>query len=96
VAYVGEFDAFFAMHLRERRSLTLVVMQEHAIDIEGNMIASSKMKQKQDREKKKKVKEDCGTFDPSREPQEAKMDEMSRLIIKLTNKMSRFEIEISN
>ena len=40
VTYVGAFDVDFAMTLRERRSQTLLVMQEDAIDIEGNMIAS--------------------------------------------------------
>jgi hypothetical protein len=40
--------------------------------------------------------EDCGTSDPSREPQEENMDEMSRLIRNLTNKMSRFKIENRN
>jgi hypothetical protein len=54
------------------------------------------MKKKQDQVEKKKSREDCGTFDPSRDSQEAKMDEMSRLIRNLTNKMSRFEIENRN
>jgi hypothetical protein len=31
-------------------------------------------------QEKKKFREDCGTSDLSREPQEEKMDEMSRLI----------------
>jgi hypothetical protein len=71
-------------------------MQEDAIDIERNMIASSKMKQKHDQEEKKMVREDCGTSDPSGEHQEAKMDEMSRLIRNMTKKMSIFEIEHRN
>jgi hypothetical protein len=96
VTYAGAFDVDFSMTLRERRSLTLLVMQDDVIDIEGNMIASGKMKKKQDQKENKKVKEDCGTFDPSREPQEEKMDEMSRLIMNLINKMYRFEIENRN
>jgi hypothetical protein len=96
VTYIGVFDVDFSMTLRERRSLTLLVMQEDAIDIQGNMIASGKMKQKRDQEENKKVREDCGTYDPSREPQEAKMDEISRLIRNLTNEMSIFEIEHRN
>jgi hypothetical protein len=84
VTYTGAFDVYLSMTLRERRSLTLLVMQEDALDIEGNMIASCKMKQKKDQEENKKFMEDCGTSDPSREPQEAKMDEMSRLIRNLT------------
>ena len=33
VTYVGEFDVDFSMTLRERRSLTLLVMKEDAIDL---------------------------------------------------------------
>jgi hypothetical protein len=46
VIYVGAFDVDFSMVLRERRSPNFLVMQEDAIDIEGNMIASGKMKKK--------------------------------------------------
>jgi hypothetical protein len=48
VTYVGAFDVDFVMTLRERRSSTLLVMQEYEIDIEVNMMASRNMKQKQD------------------------------------------------
>jgi hypothetical protein len=93
VTYVGAFDVDFSMVLRERRSPTLLIMQDDAIDIEGNMIASGKMKLKHDQVEKKKTREDCGTSDPNKDSQEARMDEMSRLIRNLTNKMSRFEME---
>ena len=46
VTYVGEFDVDFSMILGERRSSTMLVMQEDAINIEGNMIASGKVKKK--------------------------------------------------
>jgi len=39
VTYVAAFNFDFSMVLRERRSPTLLVMQEDAIYIEGNMIA---------------------------------------------------------
>jgi hypothetical protein len=93
VTYARAFNVDFSIDLRERRSTTLLVMQEDAIDIEGKIISLGKMKKKQDQVENKKVREECGTFDPSREPQEAKIDEMSRLIRNLTNKMSIFEIE---
>jgi hypothetical protein len=44
VTYDGAFDVDFVMVLREKRSPTLLVMQEDAIEIEGNMIASGKLK----------------------------------------------------
>lgn len=48
VTYARALDVDFSTTLRKRRSLTLLVMQEDEIDIEGNMIAPGKMKQKQD------------------------------------------------
>jgi hypothetical protein len=35
VTYVGAFEADFSMMLRERRSTTLLIMKDDAIDIEG-------------------------------------------------------------
>jgi hypothetical protein len=46
VTYVGDFDADFAMVLRERRAPSLLIMKDDAIYIEGNMIALGKMKKK--------------------------------------------------
>jgi hypothetical protein len=96
VTYVGDFDVDFSMVLRERRAPTLLIMQDDAIDIEGNMIASGKMKQNLDQVEIKKAREDCGPSDPAKDSHEARMDEMSRLIRNLTNKMSRFEMENGN
>jgi hypothetical protein len=52
------------------------------------------MKQKYDQADKKKIKEDCDPSDPTKDAHEARMDEMSRLIRNLTNKMSIFEMEM--
>jgi hypothetical protein len=71
-------------------------MQDDAIDIEGNMIVSGNMNENFDQENKKKIKEDCDPSDPSKDAHETQMDEMSRLIRNLTNKMSRFDMENGN
>ena len=60
------------------------------------MIAYGKMRQKQDQVERKKAREKCGTYDPNKYSQEARMEEMSKLIMNLKNKMSRFEIENKN
>jgi hypothetical protein len=44
VTYVGAFVVDFSMVLRERRSPNFLIMQDDAIEIEGNMIAYGKMK----------------------------------------------------
>jgi hypothetical protein len=42
VTFVGSFDPDFSLLLRERRSTTLTSMQDDAVEIESNMIASGK------------------------------------------------------
>jgi len=96
VTYDEAFDDDFTMVLMERKSPILLVMQVGAIEIEGNMIALGKMRQKKDQVERKKAREYCGTSDSNKDSQDARIEEMSRLIINLTNKMSRFEIENNN
>jgi len=43
VAYVKSFEPHFAMMLRESRLTTLLIIQDVAIDIEGNMIFIEKI-----------------------------------------------------
>jgi len=40
IIYVGAFEADFSTMLRERRPTNLLIMQDDAIDIEGNMNSS--------------------------------------------------------
>ena len=46
VTFVGAFDPDFALLLRERRSIDLTKMQDDVLDIESNMMASGKLKEK--------------------------------------------------
>jgi hypothetical protein len=48
VTYTRSFDVDFSMTLRERRSPTLLVMKDDAIDIEWNMNESGEIKRNQD------------------------------------------------
>jgi hypothetical protein len=86
LTYAGEFDVDISMTLRERRSRAMLVIKDDEIEIEGDMIALGNIKKKKYQEEKKKVREGYVTSDPSGEPQEAKMDEMSRLIRNLKTK----------
>jgi len=90
------FDVDFSMVLRERRSPTLLVMQDDAIYVEENMISSWKMKQNMDQVDKKKFREDFGTSDTNKHSQEVRIEEMSGLIRNLSNNMDRFEINNNN
>ena len=51
--YADAFDSYFALTLREIRSPSLVDMMNDAIKVEVNLMASRKMKQKTDYERKK-------------------------------------------
>jgi hypothetical protein len=46
VTFAGAFDSDFTLLLRERRSLDLTKMQDDALEIESNMMASGKLKSK--------------------------------------------------
>eukprot|EP01018_Ginkgo_biloba_P001515 Gb_17820 [translate_table: standard] len=90
VAYVAAYDLDFAMILRERRSGNLDIMQNDAIDIEGNMVASGKIKLKTEAVDKKKQKEGVSQYFST--SQDAKMEEMTKLIRALSNKVTRLEL----
>ena len=46
LTYVNAFDHEFSLHLRERRPLTLLNMKEDALEVESNILASNRMREK--------------------------------------------------
>jgi hypothetical protein len=94
VTYAGAFDPDFALLLRERRSVDLPNMQDDAVEIESNMMASGKLKAKIENLNKenKKFKEQAG---PSGSGKSAgdRIDEMARVIQQLSNKIYKMELE---
>ena len=60
LTYANSFDHQFSLHLRERRPLSLLNMQEEALEVESNILASNRLKvnsyqQAYDRKGKKEV-----------------------------------------
>jgi hypothetical protein len=53
INFSNAFDAKFSLLLRERRSATLILMQEETIEVESNILAVEKLKSRGDREMKK-------------------------------------------
>jgi hypothetical protein len=93
VTYARAFDPDFALLLRERRSLDLPKMQDDAVEIESNMMASGKLKAKTENVNKenRKFKEQGG---PSGWKSTGdKIEEMARVIQQLSNKISKMELE---
>jgi hypothetical protein len=81
VTLAGVFDSDFSLLLRERISITLAGMREHAIEIDSNMMASGNLKAKVDMgtREPRSFKEQAGPSRPGR-PVEEKMDEMAKII----------------
>jgi hypothetical protein len=94
VTFVGAFDPDFALLLRERRSIDLMKMQDDALEIELNMMTSTKLKAKIDTGNKesKKFKEQGGSLG-SRKSSTDKIDEMAKIIRELSNKISKLELD---
>jgi hypothetical protein len=94
VTFAGAFEPDFTLLLREIRSDTLTCMQDYAIEIESNMMASSKLKSKVDigAKESKFFREQEG---PSRSGKCAgeKMDDMAKIIKDFSNKISRMELD---
>jgi hypothetical protein len=94
VTFAGAFDSDFSLLLRERRSTTLSGMQDDAIEIESNMMASGKLKTKVEMgaREPRRFKEQAGPSGSGKSAEE-KMDEMAKIIKDLSNKISRMELD---
>jgi hypothetical protein len=94
VTFAGAFDPDFSLLLRERRSVDLTKMQDDALEIESNMMASGKLKAKVETGNKenKKFKEQGGSSGPGKSSGD-KIDEMARIIRELSNKISKMELD---
>jgi hypothetical protein len=51
ITFFVAFDPDFCLILRERRSTTLALMQDAALEVESNIMASQKLKGKVERKK---------------------------------------------
>jgi hypothetical protein len=91
ITFANSFDVEFSLLLRERRSTTLFSMQEEAIEVESNILASEKLKNKSDRDKKKQREE----FPSSSNPAESdpKLEEMTRTLKSLTSEIAKMKWE---
>jgi hypothetical protein len=88
VTFAGTFDPNFSLLLRERRSTDLMKMQDDALEIELNMMASGKLKVKIETGNKenRKFKEQGGSSGSGKSSRD-KIDKMARVIRELSNKI---------
>jgi hypothetical protein len=94
VTFIGTFDPDFTLLLRERRSVDLTKMQDDALEIESNMMASRKLKTKFETGNKeiRRYRKQGGPSGSGISSKD-KMDDMARIIKELSNKISRMELD---
>ena len=84
ITYANAFDSDFCLLLRERRSASLSLMQDAALEVESNILASKKVKGKIDGKKQ--------PVDPSGvSASKNKIDKMTKLLDNLTAEMSKLK-----
>ena len=84
ITYANAFDYELCLLLRERRSASLSLMQDVALEVESNIVASQKVKGKIDRKKQ--------PSDPLvASSSENKMEKMAKMLDSLTDEMSRLK-----
>jgi hypothetical protein len=84
ITFSAAFDPDFCLILRERRSATLVLMQDAALEVKSNIMASEKLKGKVERNK-------FVVEPPS--SSNTKMENMAKILDNLTYEMSKLKIQ---
>ena len=84
ITYANAFDSDFYLILKERRSASLSLMQDVALEVESNIVASQKVKGKIDR--KKQPADPLGDSSS-----ENNIDKMTKLLYKLTVEMFKLK-----
>jgi hypothetical protein len=90
ITYTSAFDSKFCLLLRERRSPSLVHMQDDALEVESNILASDKLRGKSDRDRRKN-KVEASTFDSS--VVHSQVDELTKLVKSISNEIEKLKSE---
>jgi hypothetical protein len=83
INYANAFDTYFSLLLRERRSTTLLSMQETTIEVESNILASDRLKTRFDKDKNKQREHSSASSNPA--TSDPKLDKMTKTLKDLTN-----------
>ena len=84
ITYANSFDSDFCLLLRERRSSSLSLMQDAALEVESNNLTSQKVKGKVDRRKQLANYSGASTS-------ENKIEKMTKILDNLTAEMSKLK-----
>ena len=97
LTYANSFDHGFSLLLRERKSVSLQNMQDAALEVESNILASNKLKEETKYQTvDKKGKKEIIPSNPPGRASDSKMDEMNKIIKNLSVKIDRLELGNKN
>jgi hypothetical protein len=90
ISYAGAFDPDFCLLLRERRATSLAQMQDAAVEVESNILAADRLRNKADADRRK-GRSEASTSGPSLpHPQVNELTEMMKF---LTEEVERLKVE---
>jgi ribonuclease HI len=90
ISYAGAFDPNFCLVLRERRATSLAQMQDAAIEVESNILAADRLRNKANADRRK-GKSGASTFGPSLpNPQ---VSELTQVMNFLKEEVERLKLE---
>jgi hypothetical protein len=90
ITYASAFDSEFFLLLRERRSPSLVQMQDASLEVESNIISLDKLRGKSDRDRRKNKDEASTSNSPIVHSQ---VDELTKLVKSLSTKTEKLKSE---
>ena len=94
LTYANAFDHEFSLLLRERRAISLLNMQDAALEVESNLLASNKLKKETPQQLyERKGKKEAVSTSAAPQSAEAKIDEMAKLVKVFTAKLNKLELE---
>jgi hypothetical protein len=82
---LGAFDPDFCLLLRERRATSLAQMQDAAIEVESNVLAADRLRNKADADRRK-GRSEASTSGSLPHPQ---VDELTKMVKSLSAEMER-------
>jgi hypothetical protein len=90
ISYASAFGPDFCLLLRERRATSLAQMQDAAIEVESNVLAADRLRNKDDADRRK-GRSKTSTFGPSfPHPQ---VDELTKMVKSMSTDMERMNVE---
>ena len=92
----SDLESEFGSSLRERKSATLDEAQIDALEVEANFTSMGKSKGMSDHDARRRGKEEASTSSQDREVADYKIEEMRKMIKKLSSKLVKLELEAKN